>query len=140
MCGAKRRNLTSKGSVPLFQKYCFPNLYRIHWAKPCEVIQPLISNNHVIDSNLKVQRIESWPTLNEMRTKQFRQFRFLPTLNEMRTKEEGGVEGLWDNNLIYCFSMANLLLASMGLVVTRKDEIKKSGPRRGPIDFLIYIM
>ena len=36
------------------------------------------------------------------------------------------MEGLWDNNLIYCFSMANLLLASMGLVVTRKDEIKKS--------------
>ena len=39
----------SQGSVTLFHKYCFPNLYWIHWAKPCEVIQPLNSNNHVID-------------------------------------------------------------------------------------------
>ena len=38
----------SQGSVPLFRKCRFPNLYWIHWAKPCEMIQPLISNNHVI--------------------------------------------------------------------------------------------
>ena len=37
----------SQGSVTLFHKYCFPNLYWIHWAITMWSDSAMISNNHV---------------------------------------------------------------------------------------------